>query len=127
MRTSDQLEGLDGLIIPGGESTTMSMMLDRNELAEPLGKALYNGLPVFGTCAGLILLATDITDGRPDQRSYGLLDVAVQRNGYGRQVASFEADLTVAGLESPEPFRAVFIRAPRVIGDRGFSGGAGPS
>ncbi len=113
VRRPDQLAGLDGIILPGGESTTVSMLLESSELAEPLGKELAAGLPVFGTCAGMILLADRIADGRPDQRHYGLIDLAVRRNGYGRQTQSFECDLEVAGLEGG-PVHAVFIRAPRV-------------
>lgn len=112
VRTAAQLDAVDALVIPGGESTTMSMLLDRSGLLEPLRSRLEGGLPVLGTCAGMILLATEIHDGRPDQHALGLLDISVTRNGYGRQIDSFEADLGVTGLD--EPFHAVFIRAPRV-------------
>ena len=90
----------------------MSKLLVTSELFEPVAEAIHGGLAVFGTCAGMILLASGIEDGRPDQRSFGVLDISVQRNAYGRQVDSFETDLQVAGLD--DPFRAVFIRAPRV-------------
>lgn len=90
----------------------MSRLLATSELFDPLGERLAAGLPVFGTCAGMILLAADVADGRPDQRSFATIDIAVRRNGYGRQVDSFEADLDVKGLD--EPFHAVFIRAPVV-------------
>jgi pyridoxal 5'-phosphate synthase pdxT subunit len=113
VRQPRDLIGLDGLVMPGGESTTMSNLLTSSGLFDAIGARLSDGLPVFGTCAGLILLATEVHDGRPDQRSFGALDVAVQRNGYGRQLDSFETDLAVAGL-GDEPFHGVFIRAPRV-------------
>lgn len=113
VRRPDDLDGLDGIVLPGGESTTMSMLLESSGLLEPLAAALRGGLPAFGTCAGLILLATEVLDGRPDQRSLGMVDVAVRRNGYGRQLQSFECDLPVAGAGEP-PVHAVFIRAPRI-------------
>jgi pyridoxal 5'-phosphate synthase pdxT subunit len=113
VRQPRDLIGLDGLVMPGGESTTMSNLLTSSGLFDAIGARLSDGLPVFGTCAGLILLATEVHDGRPDQRSFGALDVAVQRNGYGRQLDSFETDLAVSGL-GDEPFHGVFIRAPRV-------------
>ena len=112
VRRPDQLEGLDALLMPGGESTTMSKLLESSGLWAPLGDRLRDGLPVFGTCAGMILLARDVLDRRPDQRSFGVLDVAVRRNAYGRQIDSFETDLSVAGLDAP--FHAVFIRAPQI-------------
>jgi 5'-phosphate synthase pdxT subunit len=112
VRTPEQLSAVDALVLPGGESTTMSMMLERNELFEPLHERLRTGLPAFGTCAGLILLAAEVLDGRADQRSFGVVDVDVRRNAYGRQVDSFEADLSVAGLDGSFP--AVFIRAPSI-------------
>lgn len=112
VRTNEQLDSVDALVMPGGESTTMSKLLDTFELFDPLNERLHAGMPVFGTCAGMILLARDVLDGRSDQRSFGVLPIAVRRNGYGRQVDSFETDLTVAGLDSP--FHAVFIRAPKV-------------
>jgi 5'-phosphate synthase pdxT subunit len=112
VRTPAQLEGVDGVVLPGGESTTISFLLDSNGLRAPLTELLGDGAPAFGTCAGMILLATDVLDGRPDQRSFGVIDLAVRRNAFGRQVDSFEADLDVAGLD--DPFHAVFIRAPGV-------------
>ena len=108
------LVGLDGLVIPGGESTTLSLLLESAGLYEPLSDALTDGLPVFGTCAGMILLATDVLDGRPDQRRFGVIDLTVRRNGYGRQAASFECDLEVEVL-GDIPLHAVFIRAPLVV------------
>jgi 5'-phosphate synthase pdxT subunit len=99
--------------MPGGESTTMSMLLESGRLFEPLAERLADGLPVLGTCAGMILLAHEVLDGRPDQRSFGVLDISVRRNAFGRQVDSFEADLAVRGVAGG-PFRAVFIRAPGV-------------
>ena len=102
----------DALVMPGGESTTMSRLLGTAELFDPIADRIAHGMPVFGTCAGMILLATDVLDGRPDQRSFGAIDIAVRRNGYGRQVDSFEDDVEVDGLDTP--FHAVFIRAPLV-------------
>ncbi|GAC1336916.1 MAG: pyridoxal 5'-phosphate synthase glutaminase subunit PdxT [Candidatus Dormibacteria bacterium] len=111
IRFPDQLQEIDALALPGGESTTMSRLLRVFALLEPLRERLDAGLPTFSTCAGAILLSREILDGRPDQVALGALDLAVRRNGYGRQVESFEADLRIEGLEG-EPFRAVFIRAP---------------
>jgi pyridoxal 5'-phosphate synthase pdxT subunit len=113
VRLPAHLNDLDGLAIPGGESTVMSKLLDSSGLREPLADRLSQGLPVFGTCAGMILLATDVIDARPDQRWFGAIDITVRRNGYGRQVDSFEADLPVAGIVGA-PMRAAFIRAPIV-------------
>ena len=115
VRTPRDLAGVDALVMPGGESTTMSKLLISSGLFDPLAERLDDGLAVFGTCAGMILLATEILDGRPDQRSFGAIDIAVQRNGYGRQLDSFETDLHVAelGPDAP-PFHGVFIRAPKV-------------
>ena len=107
------LDGVDALVLPGGESTTMSMLLDTSGLREPVGERLRDGMPAFGTCAGMILLASNVLDGRPDQRSFGVLDIDVRRNTFGRQVDSFESDLDVDGLDD-DPFHAVFIRAPFV-------------
>jgi pyridoxal 5'-phosphate synthase pdxT subunit len=117
VRLPEDLEHLDGLVIPGGESTTMSMLMERMDLLEPVERVVHGGLPTLGTCAGMITLAERVTDGRPDQHLLGVLDIAVRRNGYGRQVDSFEADLDVSGLEGG-PFRGVFIRAP-VVEDAG--------
>ncbi len=112
VRTAAQLAGLDGLVLPGGESTTISMLLERSGLLEPLRAQLESGLAVLGTCAGMILLAQQLEDGRPDQHTLGALDITVRRNAYGTQLESFEADVEVSGLG--QPFHAVFIRAPVV-------------
>ena len=92
VRTPQQLERVDALVMPGGESTTMSNLLGSTELFDPIADRLDGGMPVFGTCAGMILLADKILDGRDDQRHFGVLDVTVRRNGYGRQIDSFETD-----------------------------------
>jgi len=113
VRRREDLAGLDGIVLPGGESTTMSMLLESSGLADPLAKEIAAGLPVLGTCAGMILLATTAHDGRADQRYYGAIDITVRRNGFGRQVESFECDLDVPVL-GEEPLHAVFIRAPVV-------------
>jgi len=113
VRRPDALESVDALVMPGGESTTMSMLLESSGLFDPVAKRLADGLPVLGTCAGMILLATDVLDGRPDQQSLAAVDLTVRRNAFGRQRDSFEADLVIAGI-GPEPLRAVFIRAPWV-------------
>jgi pyridoxal 5'-phosphate synthase pdxT subunit len=113
VRTPAQLAEVDALVLPGGESTTMSMLLDSAGLVEPLQERLAEGLPTLGTCAGMILLGAEILDGRPDQRCFGAVDISVRRNAFGRQVDSFEADLLVDGLPGAQ-FRAVFIRAPFV-------------
>lgn len=108
---------MNALVLPGGESGTMSMLLDRAELFDPIAKRLADGMPALGTCAGMILLATEILDGRPDQRCFGVIDLTVRRNAYGRQVDSFDIALDVVGFD--EPFEAAFIRAPQVerVGD----------
>ena len=111
--TPDDLAAVDALVLPGGESTTMSRLLDANRLRAPLQARLDAGLPAFGTCAGLILLATEVLDGRDDQGSFGALDLSVRRNAFGRQVASFEADLPIGAVGGPA-LHAVFIRAPWV-------------
>ena len=118
VRTPDDLAAVDAVILPGGESTTMSFLLDSSGLRQPLRERLADGLPAFGTCAGMILLATEVLDGRDDQQSLGAIDLAVRRNAFGRQRDSFEADLDVAGLPGGR-FHAVFIRAPAVerVGD----------
>ncbi len=122
VRTPEHLSDVDALVMPGGESTTMSMLLDIAELRQPLAERLAEGLPVFGTCAGMILLASSVADGRSDQESLAAIDMDVRRNGYGRQIDSFEADVNVGGgglLGWDTPFRGVFIRAPVVerVGD----------
>lgn len=116
VRRPADLVGLSGLVIPGGESTSISMLLESSELLDPLRAAITAGLPVLGTCAGMIMLATKIHDGRPDQVALGAIDIAVLRNGYGRQLASFETELTI-GVPgcAAHTSHAVFIRAPRVV------------
>jgi 5'-phosphate synthase pdxT subunit len=113
IRGPEGLAGLDGVVLPGGESTTMSLLLESSGLGDALAERLADGVPAFGTCAGLILLAGEVADGRPDQRSFGVLDVSVLRNGYGRQRDSFEADLSIPAVGA-DPFPGVFIRAPRI-------------
>lgn len=113
VRIPDDLRGLDAIALPGGESTTMSRLLGTSMLQEPLGDALLSGLPAFATCAGLILLASEVLDGRDDQHRFAVVDLTVRRNAYGRQVDSFETDLSVTGLD--DPFHAVFIRAPAIV------------
>lgn len=112
VRTAADLVSADAVVLPGGESTTMSHLLRTSGLFEAMSERLAAGMPAFGTCAGMILLASDVLDGRPDQRSFGAIDISVRRNAFGRQTASFEADLDAQGLD--EPFHAVFIRAPWV-------------
>jgi len=112
VRTTGELSAVDALVLPGGESTTMSMLLDSSGLRTAVAERIDGGMPVLGTCAGMILLACHVADGRPDQRSFAAIDIDVRRNGYGRQVDSFESDLDVTGLD--EPFHGVFIRAPVV-------------
>ncbi|WP_086841512.1 pyridoxal 5'-phosphate synthase glutaminase subunit PdxT [Amycolatopsis kentuckyensis] len=112
VRRAAELSEVDGLVLPGGESTTMSRLLESFELLEPLKARIADGLPAFGSCAGMILLARQTLDGRPDQQQLGGLDVVVRRNAFGRQVDSFEADLDFAGIG--EQVHAVFIRAPWV-------------
>jgi 5'-phosphate synthase pdxT subunit len=113
VRRPEELAAVDAIVLPGGESTTMSRLLRTFDLLEPLRARIAAGLPVYGSCAGMILLATGVLDGRPDQEQLGGLDVVVRRNAFGRQVDSFEADLDVTGVEGG-PVRAVFIRAPWV-------------
>ena len=113
VRRPAELDAVDGLIIPGGESTTISRLLETFDLLEPLRGRITSGMPAYGSCAGMILLATQILDGRPDQQQLGGLDVVVRRNAFGRQVDSFETDVVVSGV-SGGPVRAVFIRAPWV-------------
>jgi len=113
VRTPEGLAGLDVLVIPGGESTTMQRLLTTSGLRPPLEAALADGLAVLGTCAGAIVLAREVRDGRPDQVPLGVIDIVARRNAYGRQRDSFEANLDVAGLPGG-PFRGVFIRAPAI-------------
>jgi 5'-phosphate synthase pdxT subunit len=113
VRLPEHLAGVDALAIPGGESTAIDKLLDSSGLREPVADLVREGRPTLATCAGLIVLAREVSDGRPDQRPLGLLDCTVRRNGYGRQVDSFEAPLTIAGMAGG-PFPGVFIRAPIV-------------
>jgi 5'-phosphate synthase pdxT subunit len=113
VRTPGDLSAIDALILPGGESTTMSFLLDSSGLRAPLRQELADGLPTFGTCAGMILLAAEVLDGRADQESLCAIDISVRRNAFGRQRDSFEADLDIAGVGGGA-FHAVFIRAPAV-------------
>ena len=113
IRRASELDSIDGIIIPGGESTTMSRLLVVLGLLEPLREALADGLPAYGSCAGMIMLARDILDTRPDAQHLDALDITVRRNAFGRQVASFETDLDIDGIDGG-PMRAVFIRAPWV-------------
>ncbi|HEU5082624.1 MAG TPA: pyridoxal 5'-phosphate synthase glutaminase subunit PdxT [Acidimicrobiales bacterium] len=112
VRRPEHLDDVDALVLPGGESGTMSMLLDRAELFDPIAKRLADGMPALGTCAGMILLGAEILDGRPDQRCFGAVDISVRRNAYGRQVDSFDTPLEVVGFDTP--FDASFIRAPQV-------------
>jgi 5'-phosphate synthase pdxT subunit len=117
VRRPDDLEGVSGLVLPGGESTTLSMLLESTGLFEAVAARLGDAerpLPVLGTCAGLVLVAGRVLDGRPDQRTFGVLDAVVRRNGYGRQEQSFEADVVFGSGEGP-PLPTVFIRAPLVV------------
>jgi pyridoxal 5'-phosphate synthase pdxT subunit len=113
VKRPQHLDSIDAVVLPGGESTTIDKLLDSSELREPLTQRLRDGLPAFATCAGLILCATEVVDGRPDQDPLGVLDVTVRRNGYGRQRESFETPLVVHGL-TDGAFPGVFIRAPVV-------------
>lgn len=112
VRTPAEARGIEALVLPGGESTTMSLLLGSSGLGTEIEKMVADGLPMLGTCAGMILLATEVLDGRSDQVSFGAIDVSVRRNGFGRQVRSFEMDLDVKCLD--RPMHAVFIRAPLV-------------
>lgn len=118
VRTPEQLADVDALVIPGGESTTMSMLAERWGLLDPLADLVASGAPVLGTCAGAILLASEVLDGRADQRCLGAVDISVRRNGYGRQLDSFETDVEIPALADAglgaHPFHVVCIRAPVV-------------
>ena len=117
VRSPADLSDISALVLPGGESTTMSMLLESSGLFEPLSERLAEGLPALGTCAGMILLGRDILDGRSDQRCFGAIDIDVRRNAFGRQIDSFEADLAIEGMGEgvgDRPVHAVFIRAPVV-------------
>jgi 5'-phosphate synthase pdxT subunit len=111
VRDIEDLDSVSGLIIPGGESTTIGKLLDRTGLADPIRERVRGGMPLFGTCAGMILMAREIVGS--DQPRLGLMDIQVERNAFGRQVDSFEADIR-ADQFGPEPLRGVFIRAPYV-------------
>jgi 5'-phosphate synthase pdxT subunit len=113
VRRPGELDSVDALVIPGGESTTISRLLETFDLLDPLRARVAGGMPAYGSCAGMILLAREVLDGRPDQQQVGGLDVVVRRNAFGRQVDSFETDLGVEGVPGG-PVRAVFIRAPWV-------------
>lgn len=113
VRTLADLQSVDALVLPGGESTTMSKLAILDGFFDPLRAARRSGMPMYGSCAGMIMLADELTDGRPDQETVGGLDITVRRNAFGRQVDSFEADIEISGLDGG-PFRAVFIRAPWV-------------
>lgn len=110
VKTPDALASVDALVIPGGESTTIGKLLDRSDLLQPLRDRAVGGLPLYGTCAGAILMSKHISGGHDAPFRIPVLDVTTTRNAYGRQVDSFETDLDIEGLD--EPFRAVFIRAP---------------
>ena len=112
VRLPEQLRGLDGLIIPGGESTTLSRLMSLYHLREPVAEMAASGKAVWGTCAGMIMLASEITE--EDPVPLAVMDVGVRRNAFGRQVDSFEQDLTIKGL-GPDPYHAIFIRAPVII------------
>jgi 5'-phosphate synthase pdxT subunit len=115
VRNPEQLGSVDALLMPGGESSTMSQLLESSGLFDPIASRIADGMPVFGTCAGMILLASEILDGRSDQRSFSAIDISVRRNAFGRQVDSFEATIN----SSVGDFQGVFIRAPRIerVGD----------
>jgi 5'-phosphate synthase pdxT subunit len=116
VKAPEQLAGVDAIVLPGGESTTVDKLLDSSGLRTPLRDVLRDGMPALAVCAGLIVLAAEVVDGRADQQPLGVIDVTVRRNGYGRQRDSFEADLEIAELETDGlgggPFSGVFIRAP---------------
>jgi 5'-phosphate synthase pdxT subunit len=116
VRRPSELDDVDALVIPGGESTTIDKLIGVFELREPLLKRLGDGMPAYGSCAGMILLADRVLDGAPGQRSLGGIDMTVRRNAFGRQVDSFETDLAVDGVSDVDgvPVRGVFIRAPWV-------------
>lgn len=110
VKTESELKEVDGLVVPGGESTTMSNLLVSSGLGKILANKIHEGLPVFGTCAGMIMMASSIIDGRPDQIALNAMNIQVRRNGYGRQNDSFEQDIDIASFDTP--FHALFIRAP---------------
>ena len=110
VRTPEQLSSVDALLMPGGESSTMSQLLESSGLFDPVAIRIKDGMPVFGTCAGMILLASEILDGRSDQRNFSAIDISVRRNAFGRQVDSFESTIST----DVGDFQGVFIRAPRI-------------
>ena len=112
VRSLENFGASEALIIPGGESTTMSFLLESSGIFDSLQERSKNGMPILGTCAGMILLSSKITDGRNDQKPLNLIDIEVRRNGYGRQIDSFESDLLIEGFN--RSFRGIFIRAPLV-------------
>ena len=114
VRRPEEFDRLDGLVIPGGESTTLWRLSVAFDVLEPLRKLIASGLPAFGSCAGMIMLADRLADGVTGQQTYGGIDMTVRRNAFGRQVDSFERDIALAGLPGHDPLRAVFIRAPWV-------------
>jgi 5'-phosphate synthase pdxT subunit len=114
VRRAGELNRVDGLVIPGGESTTLWRLSVAFEVLEPLRKLIAAGLPAFGSCAGMIMLADRLADGVPGQLTYGGIDMTVRRNAFGRQVDSFESEIVLSGLDQPDPLPAVFIRAPWV-------------
>lgn len=113
VRRCSELDAVDGLVLPGGESTAMSTLLGVYEMQDPVAERIDSGMPVYGSCAGMILLASTVLDTRADATWFSAIDMTVRRNAFGRQVDSFEADLAVDVL-GPDPFRTVFIRAPWV-------------
>ena len=113
VKTAAELAAVDAIVVPGGESTTIGKLLDIFGLLDPLRQAIRDGMPAYGSCAGMILLADEVLDGVPGQPTIGGLDVTVRRNAFGRQVDSFETDLDVVGVDGG-PLHAVFIRAPWV-------------
>ncbi|GAA2246466.1 pyridoxal 5'-phosphate synthase glutaminase subunit PdxT [Rarobacter faecitabidus] len=113
VKSAAQLSQCDALVLPGGESTTIDKLARAFDLRDPIVSAIAGGMPVYGSCAGMILLADEVADGTADQQTFGGIDMTVRRNAFGRQVDSFEEDLTIAGVAGP-PLRAVFIRAPAV-------------
>jgi 5'-phosphate synthase pdxT subunit len=113
VRRPEELAAVRGLVLPGGESTTMSRLAKVFDLLDPVRSRINDGMPVYGSCAGMIMLASTVLDGRPDQESFGGIDMVVRRNAFGRQVDSFETDLAFQGVPG-DPVHAVFIRAPWV-------------
>ena len=113
IRRPSEVDGVDALVIPGGESTTMSNLAVSFGMLDPIRKRIAGGMPVYGSCAGMIMLAGTVLDGRPDQETFGGIDMTVRRNAFGRQVDSFEAPVAIEGIAGDD-FHAVFIRAPWV-------------